>query len=742
MINKKHLCFALALLSGTCLAGPALAVPCPGHVAGTITVNTNNINATCNLTNGQSIVVTNTGAINVAALYGVSVLTGVTASSISNSGVINNTALYGIGIIDGNIGSITNAPGGSINGNITGLLLDGATVTGNITNHGLISGTTLGLSVTDGSVINGTIENHGTIDKLYVSGAGGRVTVNNYGTLDNVVWILDTTLNLEAGSVSSADFQGTNAIVNVNTNFSTTGNYGGTLNLQEMNIANGVTFGALGNNTFLIDDITNNGTFSILEGRTVAITGNYTQTATGMLSIQANTIANYGAMTVSVMADFAPASNIFVDVSAGASFNNNDALTSVITAGTLQATTFNVTDNSALFDFNAVLNLNTVDLRAVVSGSTSVEQSVNNQGNTAAAGAARVLDGIIASAPGGDMGDVVNALGILNTESEISSAASQTLPVLTGATTSAILQSMNTNNRVVQARQQQNTGLSSGDGFITERQFWLKPFGTWSAQDTQHNIAGYDGKATGMIAGVDGVAGDDWRVGFMASYANIDIDGGNDLSDLSVDSYQAGIYSSYEIDRRTEANFQADIGLNQTESLRVINFGGLDRVAKGDYNSYSLHLGGGVGRVYNVGQETTLNLGARIDYNVITNAGYTESDAGALNLRVKSQTTDQLVPTVSARLSHRINGSFDISLDAGIGYDILNDRNSVKASFVGGGGAFVTNGIESSPWLARTGIGLAYQHDDSMKLNLRYDREDRGRDFDSQTASIKLEIPF
>jgi len=60
---------------------------------------------------------------------------------------------------------------------------------------------------------------------------------------------------------------------------------------------------------------------------------------------------------------------------------------------------------------------------------------------------------------------------------------------------------------------------------------------------------------------------------------------------------------------------------------------------------------------------------------------------------------------------------------------------------VGGGGNFVTNGIDPSPVMLRAGLGLVMYPTANLEIVARYDLEAR-QDFLNQTASLKLRLPF
>lgn len=601
----------------------------------------------------------------------------------------------------------------------------------------------LGSSRITGKIINnGTVRGASAI--LIVNNSGTPVTIDNYGTLDGNFYATNSILNIENGSIIHGNVVGVGTTVNINTDFTASGTYGTSGSpLAGINIAAGKTLTAThAAPAFAATNFVNDGTLHAPTGQVIAIEGSYTQAANATFSLSGTSASTYSKLNVSGTANLVAGTGIFVDVAVGNSFLNNDLLTSVIAAGTLNASTFNVTDNSALFNFMAIINGNSVDLKAIAESQSGVADAVRAIGNNPAFGAAQALDSIIAGTPSGDMQTVVNALTALTNDNDVSSAVTQTLPILTGGTTQATLQTMSATGQIVQARIDSNQGLSSGDGILSEQSIWMKPFGTWTDQARKDNVAGHDARSLGMVAGMDGIAGENARLGMALSYAHTGIHSDDKRNRMRVNSWQATAYGSYSLDDRTELNIQAGAGFNHNNSHRRIFFGGLDRTATADYNSYSTQIGGGIGKVYDITGRTRFVPSARVDYAIIHNAGYTETGGGGLSLKVKSQSTDQLIPSVSAKLDHDLNNSISITGTIGAGYDVLNDRSSVTSSYLGGGPAFVTEGQNPSPWVLRSGLGLSWKPNDAYDINLRYDREDHGAAFHSQTATVRIRALF
>ena len=180
--------------------------------------------------------------------------------------------------------------------------------------------------------------------------------------------------------------------------------------------------------------VNNAGTIAIPAGVQGYINGNYNQSSTGVLSIVATSNSNYSQLDVGGIATLAPSTTINVSALDGTqTLSLNGVLANVLSAGTLNASTVNVTDNSVLFNFTPNVytgNAGHIDLK--VEKGIPVLQAVLNEGNYPAVGAAATLDNLIYN--GGDtkpFGAVVNALGKMTTQQQLSNAVDQTLPALT-----------------------------------------------------------------------------------------------------------------------------------------------------------------------------------------------------------------------------------------------------------------------------------------------------------------------
>lgn len=544
-----------------------------------------------------------------------------------------------------------------------------------------------------------------------------------------------------------------------------------------------------GGNTWSGDTTVADGTLTL---------GSYTQGAGQTLTVGASSASSYGKLHVAGTAAFAAGSRLAVDVASANTLANGQVLAGVISAGTLNATTFNTTDNSALFDFTAVKNGNSVDLGVRASGSdsgsgsggtgsgsgsggsgsgagagsgsggsgsagsgsagsppssgsgstdtgstgTTVYSAVRAYHLRPAYGAARVLDTQVQGTPAGDMANVVTALGRLPDARSVARAADQTLPLNSGG--DAIMGMLSTVNRLFDGRYAPGAaGAFDGDA-AHGKHVWIKPFGSLASQDDRDGASGFSAATGGLAAGVEGEWGAT-RLGLAYAYANTRVDGNTALSgadsSIGINSNVLAVYGSRPI-HGLDLGFQLDTGWSDSSGSRNLSFGGLKRVAHGDYGTWSAHAGASLSKAIALGANDALVPALRIDYTQLRSQAYTETGAGALDLNVDSQTSRALVVGVDGRYIHAWGEHSQIEAGIGVGYDTINDAGDLVAAYAGvPGQAFTVAGIGHSPWVLRGGVGYTYKTGQGMDVSLRYDAQGRSG-YLNQLASIKATWSF
>lgn len=635
-------------------------------------------------------------------------------AGIVNSGLLGGLVTAGLNINSSLIaGSISNS--GTISGGSSGIYLYGSTVAGDLSNSGTISAHLTGVLIDGSNTLIGGLINSGTIS----------------GTTGNSVYVSasDSIAGIFITGDNTAKFIGDVRVDATNTSVAVASGATYTMNDGQLFIFNGG-----GSSAFI-----NRGTLAMASGGVGTVAGNYTQGAGGTFRTNATSNSVYGQMVVAGTATLPGNAKIDVSVTGAGTLTTGGTLADVLTAGTLVSDgTFRVTDSSFLFNFDALKDGNTVDL--IVRQGKTVTEAIQSTNFGPGAGAAAVFDGFIQNGgASGDMQTVLNALGQLPTGEDVANAVEQALPLLTGGGNRAVGNALASGNQVVQARQESNSGMSGGDISLADEHVWGKMFGSWANQDDRSNATGFTSGMYGLIFGGDATLDDNLRTGVAVSYSKSAVNSNDALQHARIDSYQLIGYGSYSLDARTELNMQADVSLQSVDGERRLPV--FSRTAKADYSGQSGHVGVGVARTFTLGDKMTVAPGAHVDYTLIHSQGYTETGAGALNLKVQDQTSSALVFGTGAKLKYDLTDSTSLRATVDVGYDAINDEAQMTSSFVGGGATFTTNGISPSPLVGRAGLGLATQIENGTEFVVGYDLEGRNS-FLNQTGSLKVRLPF
>ena len=73
--------------------------------------------------------------------------------------------------------------------------------------------------------------------------------------------------------------------------------------------------------------------------------------------------------------------------------------------------------------------------------------------------------------------------------------------------------------------------------------FWSRSYGAWTDKDGDGNAFGIDQSAGGVLAGLDGLVGNDWRIGAFAGYGHTSISSDRLLSKSDSDQFDLGVYA-------------------------------------------------------------------------------------------------------------------------------------------------------------------------------------------------------
>lgn len=700
----------------------------------------------------------NGGGAAISGSRGIELSGGAHVGMIFNNGAINGNS--GIDLDNASVGAIINDSMGTIGTGNLGIDLENASSVGSISNSGAITGNEHGIYIGNSTVT--TIDNNatGAITGRGDSGIwlsnGSRVDViNNSGRIEGGTYAISVD---DGATLSNLNLSGTRARLigdvyapNTDVTVKSGAVFGNdnAFEVRSFTVENGAVFnfgrgphmrwGVDADGITVSQGFRNNGTVAVAAGVTAAIHGDYAQDSGAALKVGVLNDNTYGKLIVDGTATLPSNAKIVVDVTTPGFKFSTDRLQGVLSAGTLVSDgTFSVSGNSLLFTFDGVKHGNAVDLVLSGSKSASVLDSVRSTGNTPAHGAAATLDQIIANNPNGELaGHFVG----LSTRQQVSNAVSSTQPTAAGSAGTATNSVLSGINRVIQARQENNRGLSSGSA-TADSNLWMKAFGAWANQGQRSGISGYDADTNGFAIGADTAVNNQSRLGLAFAYAKTKVDNTSSIApqNVQIDTFQLIGYGSHALTSDTELNVQLDFGQNRNQSKRYMPFANAN--AKATYDGYNAHLGLGIGHSMQLSERLTFIPSARTDYTWIGTQSYRETGAGALNLKVASNDAEQLLVSFDGKFNYKWNDTTVVSANLGAGYDLIGGRTSLTSAYAGEPGAvFKTPGMEMERWVVRSGLGLAHSLASGTEISLRYDVETRSG-FLSQGASVKARWVF
>tara|TARA_Y100001934_G_scaffold256986_1_gene325577 strand:+ start:299 stop:5455 length:5157 start_codon:yes stop_codon:yes gene_type:complete len=290
----------------------------------------------------------------------------------------------------------------------------------------------------------------------------------------------------------------------------------------------------------------------------------------------------------------------------------------------------------------------------------------------------------------------------------------------------------------------QASGFAGGNGNV-DTAVWMKPFANWGDQDVRKGIAGFETETYGMAIGGD-VKIDQSTVGASFSFSNTDVDSkGLDDAQNDIDSYQATIYADYTTDTYY---IEGLIGFarNEIATSRTILLPGNNMTASATYDSNQYMVNIGAGMPIEVEKNHYITPSAQFQYTLVDNETYTESGAGALNLRVDQDQINVALGVLGMRyhtLNTGNNGTWTPELRAGITYDFAGDDGQSTSIFNGGGAAFQTTGADVVELGFRGGLGLSFTPAENHGLSVSANYDLWGKeDFVSHSANVSIRLDF
>lgn len=607
------------------------------------------------------------------------------------------SALYrGVNLIDSSIG------GRWINrSQVSGreALRASGTELGGFLNSGALRGQAIGVSLVDGAEVTGNFNNAGLIQgkqySLYVSD--------------------DSHLpNLNIAGVGTARFDG--AVYAPNT---------------QATLFSNAQYQMKGGDQWTVAGFTQRGTL-VLAAPTkretpAVITGDYRQAPGAVLRTQVLDQTHYGQLRVSGTATLPSQARIDVDVTRADQPFTLGRLQGVISAGTLVSDgTFNVTGNSALFDFAAAKNGNAVDLTLQPKRADGVRQA--SAAVAGGQGAARVLDEELAKGSASPLSAYFVGAA---SQAQVASRVAQVLPQGN--------ESLRANQAMLGDISQALLDHAGTTSAVSPAGAWAQSFNRLASREGGGSLG-----SSATLVGFDTPTGQTTRVGMAFTSAS---GGSGGLSEGSARGSQTQLwqftgYRAVTLAPGMQWLTYAGAGRSTQRVTRSLAFDSLGGQARADYASHVATFGSSLSQRLEVGQSTQLTPSLRLDYNHIRDEGYRERGSANLApmlLEVQARQSDQLIAGLDTRLDHRLGESgAALRVSVGVGYDLINSDNPQLARFSGAPEtAFETSANSASPWLARASLGLSAPLPGGAQLAFTYSAQSRS-DYAEQQAQLAI----
>ena len=264
--------------------------------------------------------------------------------------------------------------------------------------------------------------------------------------------------------------------------------------------------------------------------------------------------------------------------------------------------------------------------------------------------------------------------------------------------------------------QKDGSGMNAGDdiypyelSFLDGSEMWFKGFGTTEEQQDREGISGYKNNIIGGTVGVDGHYNKKIQLGVSGAYASSHVTVNDSVSTTDINSYQFTFYGLRRFNKPFYMSGNVSLGWNQYQGSRSIIFPGIDRIAESNYggHEYSAELGGGAPiKIYGWG----IVPHTSVRYHHIEISPYSETNAGDLSLNVHRQHYEVALGEVGLKLNKAFalwSGMLlvpEIHLERQ--YDFLAQAEDSRASFIGGGDYFETQGLTPYRNSTSKGFGL------------------------------------
>ncbi|MGV0909114.1 autotransporter domain-containing protein [Martelella sp. FOR1707] len=268
---------------------------------------------------------------------------------------------------------------------------------------------------------------------------------------------------------------------------------------------------------------------------------------------------------------------------------------------------------------------------------------------------------------------------------------------------------------------------------------WGEVLGNWTSMDGNGNAAGFDNSLGGLVAGIDGAIGSDWRIGAMGGYSSTSFSG-DDGSGGSTNDYHFGVYGGGEVGA-LGIRMGAAYTWYEVDSDRSVAFGAFSDQLSASYDANAFQAFAEAGYRIDAG-ESAFEPYANLAYVNLHTDGYTEQ-GGAAALSAAASDSDVWFSTIGVRAATDFMlGATNGTARVGLGWrHAYGDTTPLATMAFAGGGAFGISGLPLDEDAAVLEAGVDFALSPMSTLGISYEGQ-LGSEAQSHTAKLNFAISF
>jgi outer membrane autotransporter protein len=492
---------------------------------------------------------------------------------------------------------------------------------------------------------------------------------------------------------------------------------------------------------------------------TLTVNGSYTQNVGSVYEVEVDAAGNSDLIDVAGVPGTATINGGTVEVlAADGNYASSTDYTILNAVGGVTGTFDNVTSSLGFLIPSLTYNANDVVL--TLTQNSTFFSNTGGTGNERAVGLA--MDGIMGTATG-DMSTILNVLtglpsaGIRSAYNQMGGAS---LTAFTGTGFSSMARygnslsrrmdlfgpgqgasagqgtrfgslygSMLAMGRETVMNEAGSTGVAAGAGSPTAPNrwnAWARTYGVDGDRDGHDIASRYDYTIWGIAFGLDRRVSRNLLVGVSGGYSEMDVDF-DDLDDKGrAESRLASIYASYA-GHAWYAKAWVSYAWNDYDMKRPVAFGALSRAARAEYDGEG--LSGCLEAGYGIkAGGFRLRPSASLRFTRLSQDGFTETGAGALNLSVEREVCTSLCSGLGIGVSRQMTIGKDTVLTPEVhvmwAHEFSDDDHIVEARFTGAPSAsFRVKGDRPERDSVIAGIGMTGHILSDLSFYVNYDAD-------------------